>query len=71
MRGTRVHEGHVRAAGGVIVVTHNAIGVVFAHSKDSKFAANVLRLDSNLRSVGIPRPFKSTLAGLQVVACHL
>ena len=57
MGGTSAHEAHVRAAGGVMVATHNAIGVVFAHSKDSKFAANVLRLDTNLRSVGFPRPF--------------
>ena len=54
MGGTNAHEAFVVAAGGAMVVSHTAIGVVFAHSTDAAFAAKLLRLDPKLRSVGTP-----------------
>lgn len=66
MGGTNAHEAFVRAAGGAMVVSHHAISVVFAHSTDAAFAAKLLRLDPDLRSVGTHR---TPLRAFAIIPC--
>ena len=46
----------MRAAGGEMINSHAPIGVAVAQSRDTDFPAKLMRLDSNVISVGIETP---------------